>query len=62
MADGRDFYIHHPDFLFITPESRTAIVVNRDDSVNLLDVVLITELQVAPPVAVSAVTESDSDG
>jgi hypothetical protein len=48
MADGRTFPISHPDFLFITPAGRTGIVAHDDDSFNIIDVLLMTEIEVAP--------------
>lgn len=47
MADGRTFYIRHPDYLFILPGGgRTIIVANDDGSASILDVLLVTELQI----------------
>jgi len=44
MADGREYHVPHPEFAFLTPEGRTAMVVGKDDVVTLLDVMLITAL------------------
>jgi hypothetical protein len=47
MADGRSFLIPHPDFLFINPSGRTVIVAHQDDSYNIIDLLLMTEIEVA---------------
>jgi hypothetical protein len=48
MADGRSFLVKHPDFISRSPSGRTVIVHNDDDSYNVLDVLLMTELEVHP--------------
>jgi hypothetical protein len=46
MADGRTFDVPHPDFAAQSPTGRTVIVFHDDDSYNLLDLLLMTELEV----------------
>jgi len=48
MADGQTFPVRHPDFLFLGPDRRTVFVANDDGSVNILDVLLMTEIDLAP--------------
>jgi hypothetical protein len=48
MADGRGFLIPHPDFLFLAPDGRTVFVANTDGSVNILDSLLMTEIEIGP--------------
>ena len=48
MGDGRSFYVKHQDFLSRSPSGRTVIVYNEDDSFNILDMLLVTELEVHP--------------
>lgn len=45
MADGRVFPIAHPEFLYITPPGRVAVVVRVDDSSSTLDLLLMTEIE-----------------
>jgi len=45
MADGRMFPIPHPDFMWMSPSSRTVIVVRDDDSFSILDLLQMTEMQ-----------------
>lgn len=47
MADGRSFDVAHPDFVAQSPSGRTVIVFQPDESYNVLDLLLMTELQVA---------------
>lgn len=47
MADGRTFPVTHPDFVAPSPTGRTVIVYQPDDSFSVLDLLLMTELQVA---------------
>lgn len=46
MADGRTFDVAHPDFVAQSPSGRTAIVFQPDDSYSILDLLLMTELEV----------------
>ena len=46
MADGRVFQVAHPDFVALSPGGRIAIVFQPDDSYSVLDLLLMTELQV----------------
>jgi hypothetical protein len=46
MADGRTFDVAHPDFVAQSPTGRTVIVFQEDDSYSLLDLLLMTEVEV----------------
>jgi len=46
LADGRDVLVPHPDFLSHSPAGRTIIVYHTDDSFSVLDLLLVTELEV----------------
>jgi hypothetical protein len=48
LADGRSLRIPHPDFLFITPAGRAVIVAHEDDSFSIIDLLLVTEIEVGP--------------
>jgi len=48
MADGRIFQIPHPDFLSMSPTGRTVIAYGADDSFSIIDLLLMTELEVGP--------------
>ena len=49
MADGRQFLIPHPDFLSMSPAGRTAVVYHADGSASIVDLLLMTELELSPP-------------
>jgi hypothetical protein len=51
MADGRQFQIPHPDFLSMSPASRSVVIYHPDDSASIVDLLLMTELELSPPVA-----------
>jgi hypothetical protein len=46
MADGRTFEVHHPDFVALSHSGRTVIVSHPDETYSVLDLLLMTELQV----------------
>ena len=46
LADGRALDVQHPEFLSIAPKERTAIVYERDDSREVIDVDLVTGLRI----------------
>jgi hypothetical protein len=46
MADGRSFHVRHPDFIARSPSGRTLIVYRDDESHSVLDMLLVTELEV----------------
>ena len=46
MADGRQFDVAHPDFVAQSPSGRAVIVSQADESNTVLDLLLMSELQV----------------
>jgi hypothetical protein len=48
MADGRTFSIPHPDFLSISPAGRTVVIYHPDDSASIVDLLLMTEIELSP--------------
>jgi hypothetical protein len=47
IADGRTFDVAHPDFVAQSPSGRTVIVFQPDETCSVLDLLLMTELQVS---------------
>jgi hypothetical protein len=45
MADGRAFPIPHPDFLSMSPTGRTVIIYQENDDFSILDLLLMTEIE-----------------
>ena len=48
LADGRKVPIHHREFIATAPSGRTIIVYQPDDSFNIIDLLLITDLEFKP--------------
>jgi hypothetical protein len=46
MGDGRSFFVKHRDFIARSPSGRTVIVYGDDDGHSILDMLLVTELEV----------------
>jgi len=50
LADGRAYDVPHPDFLAFAPSGRMVFVSRPDDSVGIVDVLLVTDLVIHPTV------------
>jgi hypothetical protein len=48
LADGRKVPVLHREFLAISPSGRTATVYQPDDSMNIVDLLLVTDLEIKP--------------
>jgi len=48
LAEGGGIRVAHREFLAISPCGRTAIVYQPDDSFNVIDLLLVTDLEVKP--------------
>lgn len=48
LADGRHIPVLHPEFMMASPSGRTVIVYQPDDSFNIVDLLLVTDLDVKP--------------
>jgi hypothetical protein len=46
LADGRQIPVVHHDFIIAAPSGRTLIVYQPDDSFNIVDTLLVTDLEV----------------
>jgi hypothetical protein len=47
LADGRNISVNHRDFLMSSPSGRTIIVYQPDDSFNVIDLPVVTDLEVS---------------
>jgi hypothetical protein len=45
LADGREVPVHHRDFMMAAPSGRTVVVQQPDDSLNVIDLLLVTDLE-----------------
>jgi hypothetical protein len=46
LADGRALQVSHSEFLSHSPSGRTIIVYHADESFSIIDLLLVTELEV----------------
>ena len=46
LADGRAIVVEHPEFVAQAPSGRTLIIYQPDDSFNIIDLLLVTDLEV----------------
>lgn len=47
LADGRNVMVHHREFVAASPSGRTIIVYLPDESFRMIDLLLVTELEVS---------------
>jgi hypothetical protein len=45
LADGRAIPVHHRDFIMAAPSGRILIVLQPDDSMNIIDLLLVTDIE-----------------
>jgi hypothetical protein len=48
LADGRAVPVHHREFIMAVPSGRTIFVAQPDDTVNIIDLLLVTDLELKP--------------
>jgi hypothetical protein len=48
LADGRSFHVPHPEFMWMTPRGRIALVAHEDESFDFVDLLLVTSIEVKP--------------
>ena len=48
MVDGQVFPVAHPDGVAVSPTGRTVIVLQPDDSSSVVDLLLMSELEMPP--------------
>jgi hypothetical protein len=48
LADGRAISVNHREFIMTVPSGRTVVIAQPDDTVNLVDLLLITDLEFRP--------------
>ena len=48
LADGRTIPVHHPEFMAAASSGRTIIVYQPDDTLNVVDLLLVTDLEIKP--------------
>jgi hypothetical protein len=48
LADGRSVPVGHREFIMTVPSGRTIVVCQPDDTLNIIDLLLVTDLEVKP--------------
>jgi hypothetical protein len=48
LADGRSVPVNHREFVMTVPSGRTIFVAQPDDTVNIIDLLLVTDLELRP--------------
>lgn len=48
LADGRALPVVHREFLASSPSGRTITLYQPDDSMNIIDLLLVTDLEIKP--------------
>lgn len=48
LADGRAVPVSHREFIMSVPSGRTIIVAQPDDTVNMIDLLRVTDLELQP--------------
>ena len=49
LADGREIRVHHREFIMPSPSGRTVLVYQPDDTLNVVDLLLVTGLEIRSP-------------
>jgi hypothetical protein len=48
LADGRQIPVQHREFIMTVPSGRIVFIVQPDDTANIIDLLLITDLEFKP--------------
>jgi hypothetical protein len=48
LADGWQIPVEHREFVMVSPSGRTVYVSQPDDSLNIVDLLLVTDLKIRP--------------
>src|SRR5262249_1232338 len=48
LADGREVPVNHREFIMTVPSGRTVVVAQPDDPLNIVDLLLVTDLEMKP--------------
>jgi hypothetical protein len=48
LADGREVAVRHREFFMMVPSGRTIVVGLPDDTVDVIDILLVTDIELKP--------------
>jgi hypothetical protein len=46
LADGREIQVRHQEFMAMGPGGRTIVIFHQDDSLNIVDLLLVTDVEI----------------
>jgi hypothetical protein len=61
-ADGSKIEVPHPEMIAFFKGSRTALVLGKDESAKIVDVALVTTIEMGPPVPAGQVAPEPDGG
>lgn len=63
FADGRQIVVPHPEWIFYPPkQQRTAVVMEPDGRLHIIDVMLVQRLELDPPVPAGSIAPNPDGG
>jgi hypothetical protein len=62
LANGSRVFVPHPEWILHPSGARTAVVMGPDESVRIIDVALVLELELAPPVPAGSIAPNPNGG
>ena len=54
IADGRQVFAHNPEYVIVPPVGRTTFVYQKDGTLDIIDLLLVTDHQFQPPAEAAA--------
>ena len=60
-ADGRQIAVRHAEWILFQG-GRTAVVMEPDDRLHIIDIMLVQRLELDPPVAAGSITQNPDEG
>jgi hypothetical protein len=60
LADGRTINVYHRDFMATAPTGRTLAIYQPDGVCNIIDLLLVTDIEIQPPTSVGGGQQSSS--
>ena len=48
LADGRNIPVQHREFMMTVPDGRTIVIAQPDGTLNIIDLLLVTDLELKP--------------
>lgn len=62
FADGKQVVIPHPEWILHPPGQRTAVVMEPDGRLHIIDVMLVQRLELEPPVPAGSIAPNPNGG